>query len=132
MLKTFRSLWSGKQRRHDPECYSLDVYDEFIDLQSPDGEHMQLDMTDLRSVAIRTDRTTPMRPNYCWYLEGNNKTMVVPTGATGETALVEQLQKLPGFDNEQVMLASSSTRDGVFLCWLRDQSGDDETLRLIV
>lgn len=131
MLKTFRSLWPGKQRRYDPECYSLDVYDEFIALQSPDGTHLQLDMTDLRSVAIRTDSSGPMCPDFWWYLEGHNMTMVVPQGANGEPALIEQLQKLPGFDNEQVLLASSSTRDGVFLCWLRDQAGDDETLRLM-
>jgi hypothetical protein len=43
----------------------------------------------------------------------------VPQGATGERALLERLQELPGFDDRAVIDAMSATARQRFLCWER-------------
>jgi hypothetical protein len=40
-------------------------------------------------------------------------------GATGEKAMLERLQRLPGFDNDALIQAMMSVEDAEFICWTR-------------
>jgi hypothetical protein len=44
---------------------------------------------------------------------------VAVPGASVTDELLDRLQALPGFDNEQMIRAMSSTDDAQFLCWQR-------------
>jgi hypothetical protein len=44
----------------------------------------------------------------------------IPQFSEGFQSLLVRLQKLPGFDNDAVIKAMSTTSDGRFVCWKRD------------
>jgi hypothetical protein len=56
-------------------------------------------------------------------LHGRDGGCAVPQGATGDRLLLERLQALPGFDNNAVIEAMSSTSRRRFLCWQRRHDG---------
>ncbi len=76
--------------------------------------------TDLAAVSIRTTDTGPFEDDLHWELHRRDGGVVTVGSETeGIGALIERLQRLPGFDNEAVIAASSSTQNAVFPCWAR-------------
>jgi hypothetical protein len=76
--------------------------------------------TDLEAVGIRTTDTGPFEDDLHWELQRRDGGVVsIGSETDGIDALIERLQRLPGFDNEAVIAASSSTRNAVFACWAR-------------
>jgi hypothetical protein len=77
---------------------------------------------DLIGVAIMTTADGPFSEDFFWILVGaDGKGCVVP----GEHAadLLQRLQRLPGFDNQAVIDASTSTEEATFSCW-RGNAGE--------
>jgi hypothetical protein len=103
-----------------PECLcTVELSDASVSCTSPSGYVESVDWDDLRRVEIVTTDEGPFLPNVFWVLHGSERGCVVPQGATGERALLERLQKLPGFRNEAVIEAVPSTVNCRFLCWER-------------
>jgi hypothetical protein len=90
----------------------------------PDGTSGTVAWDDLRRVEIVTTDEGPFLTDVFWVMHGSEAGCVVPQGATGERALLERLQQLPGFRNEAVIEAMSSTDNRRFLCWERMGSGE--------
>ncbi|MCR9143585.1 MAG: hypothetical protein NXI24_15160 [bacterium] len=101
----------------------VDVSDDSVTVTRPDGTVETLRWTDLRGVLLETTDAGPFAPDVFWILIGTDAGCVVPWGATGDAALLARLQQLPGFDNEQVIAASTSTENARFVCW-RAEAGD--------
>jgi hypothetical protein len=74
---------------------------------------------DLQKVEVVTTSDGPFAPDVFWVLHGSESGCAVPQGATGDSQLLERLQTLPGFDNDALIAAMSSTSDQRFLCWQR-------------
>jgi hypothetical protein len=73
---------------------------------------------DLVEVSILTTSTGPLAEDFYFVLlAADGHRLTVPGGLQGSDALLERLQKLPGFDNEAFIRASSCTEDRTFLCW---------------
>lgn len=54
----------------------------------------------------------------CWVLETARHTGRFPLGTDGEDLLVDtMMQRLPGFDTEQMVAAMVATEPGTFLIW---------------
>lgn len=68
-----------------------------------------------------------------WHLKGTESECFIPQGATGEDQMLEALQTLPGFDNEQMSAAMCCVENRRFVCWQRDDgeplAGPDSTER---
>ena len=76
--------------------------------------------TDLAAVSIRTTDAGPFEDDLHWELHRRDGGVVTVGSETeGIGALIEHLQRLPGFDNEAVVAASSSTQNALFPCWAR-------------
>ena len=63
-------------------------------------------------------------PDVFWILAGTSTSSgcVIPQGATGDSALLERLQKLPGFDDPDAVLTAPETRSSSPVRVLRDVS----------
>jgi hypothetical protein len=62
----------------------------------------------------------PFVDDVFWLLIGEDgKGCAVPSEAEGMKALLERLQRLPGFDNEAVIAAMGSTSNARFRVWKR-------------
>ena len=75
--------------------------------------------SDLQGVLINTTTDGPACDDFFWVLVGKSSGCVVPSEAEGCSRLLERLQKLTGFDNKAVILASQCVNEQTFLCWER-------------
>ena len=82
------------------------------------GKVEQVAWGDLMEVSVVTTGDGPFAEDVFFVLAGRDGSgCVVPQGAPESTPLLERLQRLPGFDNETLIRAMSSTRDTSFVCW---------------
>jgi hypothetical protein len=77
---------------------------------------------DLYEVGIVTTDPGPVAEDLYWVLVGQASSCIVPGTSVGCDRLLARLQKLPDFDNLQVIRAMSSTSQGRFVCWRRGAS----------
>jgi hypothetical protein len=99
---------------------SIRIDDHGVRRELPDGKVEQVAWDDLREVAVLTTSDGPFAEDVFFVLAGQDGTgCVVPQGAPESTQLLERLQRLPGFDNQAIIRAMSSTEDATFVCWRR-------------
>jgi hypothetical protein len=91
-----------------------------VSCKRPNGEIESVSWDDLKLVGIETTDEGPYLPDVFWYLVGEQGGCLVPLGATGENAMIERLQALPGFDNEALIEAMSSSSNRKFVCWQKN------------
>ena len=103
-----------------PECQSVVTVDDAqVKSQHPKEELQVVPWAELKQVTLRTNDQGPWFCDVYWHLVGDNSECFVPQGATGEKELIEALQKLQGFDNEQFSAAMCCTDNQQFICWQR-------------
>lgn len=93
------------------------LLDQGVSCAHPGESTESVGWDELRAVIIQTTSDGPFMPDVFWLLVGERGGCVVPQGATGERALFERLQALPGFDNQAVISAMVCTENKHFLCW---------------
>lgn len=97
-----------------PSPIRIDAEGVFRDLGG--GEREQVLWKDLVRVWIQTTADGPFSEDFFWVLAAANGTgCVVAGGYAGE--LLSRLQRLPRFDNAQVIRASQCTSEAKFPCW---------------
>jgi hypothetical protein len=103
-----------------PEClFVVIVSDSEIINKRPDGVIERVAVKDLKEVVIETNTSGPWSADVWWLLTGAtpDTSCAYPGGATGEQALLQWLQRLPGFDDKNVIAAMGSTSNARFVCW---------------
>lgn len=101
---------------------SVQFDDESISVVRQDGSREAVRWSDLSAVVIKTTDEGPSIEDIFFILIGKDQQSgcVVPQGASGESELFSALQtRLPGYDNEKVIEAMSSTGTNSFLIWIR-------------
>ena len=102
----------------DPEAaWVVSLSDEGVSCVRPNGVVEAIGWDDLKKVIIVTTDEGPFAADVMWLLLGEKSGCMIPLGATGEDQLIERLQTLPGFDNEAMIEAMSSTSNRKFVCW---------------
>ena len=87
---------------------------------TPDGRVEEVLWDDLVEIRIVTTSEGPFAEDVFWLLVGaDGKNGVAVPGSAATDDMLDRLQGLPGFDNEQMILAMSSTDEAQFLCWQR-------------
>ena len=110
----------------------LEVDDAGVTLIA-EGGTVTLAWADVAAVSIRTTDTGPFEDDLLWELHrAGGEVVTVGSETEGIGALLERLQRLPGFDNEAVVAAATSAQNAVFPCWPRrtvtlrqERHGDD-------
>jgi len=125
MLSFFKRLFGSNapsDSRLQPESqFVVHVSDSEVRCERPDGRSERVAWDELQAVIVETTSDGPLLPDVFWVLAGSSDSSgcVIPQGATGDSILLERLQKLPGFDNEAFGRAMTCTDDEKFLCWQR-------------
>ncbi len=102
--------------------YRVELSEEDAGCVDPGGRRNAVSWAALESVRVVTTGAGPFAPDVFWVLEGGGAKCVVPLGASGEPALLERLQALPGFDNEAFIKAMGSAEDASFPVWRREDA----------
>ena len=104
-----------------PESLSVvSVDDTRVECCHPQGDIQTVPWDELQQVVILTNDQGPWFCDFYWHLVGDKSECFVPQGATDEDHLIEALEKLPGFDNEQVGAAMRCVDNQRFVCWIRE------------
>jgi hypothetical protein len=92
-----------------------------ISCVEPNGDKHTIAWPDVTSVRIHTNDSGPWGTDVIWGFHGpsGEVSLVVPGGATGEHEMLEELSKLPGWRDDQVIAAMGCTSNREFLCWER-------------
>jgi hypothetical protein len=119
-------LKQKRQQRRDALMFERHViveHDEIgVRVAHPDGDPQAMNWSDLRVVAIETNDSGPWGADLWWLLEGEDRRIAYPQGATGESAMLGVLQsRLAGFQDEAVILAMGCTENARFVCWTRSE-----------
>ena len=97
---------------------SIFIDDLVVRRELGDGTIEEVAWEDLVEVQIVTTDEGPFVDDVFFLLAGRNGTGVcVPQGAPGSAPLLERLQRLPHFDNDQVIQAMMSSKNARFVCW---------------
>jgi hypothetical protein len=77
---------------------------------------------DLTAIVIETNDSGPWDDDAVWHLLGRAESscLSIPQIAEGFAPLLERLQRLPGFNNKEVIAAMGSSTLNAFLCWEAD------------
>jgi hypothetical protein len=102
-----------------PAAMSVRCDDAGIHAAFADGKGWTIGWDELERVILRTTDEGPFVDDVIWMLQTPRGVYGVPQGVEGESALLERLQALPGFDNQAVISAMMSTENAVFPCWER-------------
>jgi hypothetical protein len=99
---------------------AIEITDLGVRRDLGDGTVEAVAWTDLVEVQIVTTDEGPFVDDVFFLLAGSNgKGVCVPQGAPGSEPLLDRLQKLPNFDNEQVIAAMGCSNNARFVCWKR-------------
>ncbi|HWB02622.1 MAG TPA: hypothetical protein VG796_06320 [Verrucomicrobiales bacterium] len=101
-----------------PTC-TVRFDDRNIQCEYSDGRTERITWESLQEVLIRTLDAGLSFTDIFWVLMGSSAQCIIPHGSEGDSALLERLQKLPGFNNDVFIAAMSSISDGEFVCWRR-------------
>jgi len=82
-----------------------------------EGIETKLKINDISQIIIETNDTGPWGTDIWWRILGQQGLLSIPGGATGESEMLENFQKLPEFNNEELIKAMSSTNNAEFICW---------------
>jgi hypothetical protein len=97
--------------------HPIHIDDHGVRRELPDGKVEHVAWGDLREVAVLTTGDGPFAEDVFFVLAGQDGTgCVIPQSAPESSQLLE---RLPGFDNEALIRAMSSTDDATFICWRR-------------
>jgi hypothetical protein len=103
-----------------PEClYVVSVSPTEIRVTHPTRPVETLALEQLAEVDLITNDSGPFGSDIWWLLLGRaeNTGCSFPCGASGEKAVLELVQALPGFNNEVFIQAMGSTSNARFTCW---------------
>lgn len=70
----------------------------------------------IQRISIITTSQGPLYPDVFWLLEANEDIGIIPSEGPAENIL-PLFQVLPGFNNEEVIKAMTSTEDDIFIVW---------------
>ena len=105
-----------------PEAkWTIATDDDSVRIIDEDGATRSVAKDALSAVIIETNDSGPWRADVWWLLFGADDRVacIFPQGSTGETALIDYLSALPGFDHGQLIGAMGSTDNAVFPVWRR-------------
>jgi len=94
----------------------VQVTDDELVLEYKDGRKETYFFKDLKKVTIITTDQGPFEEDVFWLMLLEEMIIMIPQIA-GTDKLLERLQKLPEFNNEQVIKAMTSTDNNSFLVW---------------
>src|ERR1700754_3030753 len=113
-----KSKFRARPAVSNPEgAFVVTMSDDLISCARSTGLIESVRWDDLKEVAIVTTDEGPFAIDVIWLLVGESSGCVVPQGAAGEQELLVRLQTLPGFNNEALIEAMTSTRNRKFVCW---------------
>jgi hypothetical protein len=108
----------GREKPPPPRVSLSDVLVQFENGTVPQS----LAFDDLAAIVIESNEKGPWGEDVIWHLLGRaeGNCLSIPQTAEGLSPLLERLQRLPGFDNQQVIAAMASSSLNAFLCWELD------------
>ncbi len=89
-----------------------------------DGQQEEVSWEELSKVEIHTNDLGPFVDDVYWVLHGKERGCVIPQGAPDSGKLLEKLQELENFNNEEFINSMSCTENKQFIVWERNKENN--------
>src|SRR5262245_50469370 len=97
------------------EHWVIEIRNGILRITDPAGKSAQLTFDEIKGIAIETNDSGPWGTDVVWHITDGEATIDFPMGATGETEVVNELMKIEGFENQEVINAMGSVDNNVFI-----------------
>jgi hypothetical protein len=97
--------------------WKVEFIETIIKATDYDGIESSIEISGIHQVIIETNDSGPWGTDIWWRILSNSGVLSVPGGASGESEMLENFQRFPNFDNEQLIKAMSSTENTEFIVW---------------
>ena len=82
------------------------------------GKREEITWDELHEVCVVTTSGGPFEEDVYWLLVGaDDRGCAVPQSDPASAAILDRVQRLPGFDHRALIMAMGSTDDAQFVCW---------------
>jgi len=115
MVLPFVALAIWRKLDPPPPFEVITIDGEGVTRAFANGKSEHIAWKDLTEVSILTTSGGPYVDDFFWVLLGEGSGCFVPGPLAA--GLMGRLQRLPGFDNEQVLRSVGSVTEAHFLCW---------------
>lgn len=116
ILNFFKKLSRSKTNSESEWLVKID--NDMILTKDYEGIERSFNYNEIKEIYIETNDTGPWLTDLWWRVISTNGTILsIPGGATGESEMLEEFQKLSNFDNEKFITAMSSTDNAKFICY---------------
>ena len=82
-----------------------------------DGIEKSLDMHKIDQIIIETNDSGPWGTDVWWRILGRDGLLSYPGGATGESKMLKNFERLPNFNHGKLIRAMNSTDNAEFVIW---------------
>lgn len=106
-----------RRHRHPPIVASVHADNVAIETVGPDGRVARVGWGELDEVQVRTTSRGPVEEDVFLVFRSKDGSEFSIPQSLAPSSLVEQMQRLDGFDNEQLIAAMCSVTDATFVCW---------------
>ena len=111
----------GERLMHEAR-WTVACSDETIRVTDATGDSRSVAIAQIAAVIVETNDSGPWGADLWWLAFDSDGAVALgwPQGATDETAAIDRLMALPGFDMVEMTLAMASTDNAAFTLWRRD------------
>jgi hypothetical protein len=109
---------SGKDTKRSKDLVQFDEVGVIRTMR--DGRQESIRWEELQEVRIITTDEGPFVDDVYWLLIGGGTGCAVPSESEGAQELLQRFQKLPGFNNDVVILAMGCAENAQYVCWKRN------------
>lgn len=113
------SIWRSWHPLPEKENVTVTFTETTITAKYSNGEKRSIEWSNLSEVGVTTTDEGPIAEDVFWGLHAGGEVRVVyPSTASGSQELLAAMQgRLPGFDNEALVNAMSSSENNHFVVW---------------
>ena len=90
---------------------------EKIYVQWPEKEKESIHWPSIKIIAVETTDEGPWLEDIWWHIANEEMTLTYPNQANGADKILNQLQKMPNFNNENLIKAMTYVQNQTFILW---------------
>lgn len=97
------------------EDWQVSISAGVLKIRGPKENIYETKLDLVKGIAIQTTDSGPLDSDVIWLISTGDSIIKFPMGAQGESKVLNEFQKMDGFDNKQLIDAMGSAENNIFI-----------------